>query len=163
MKNRIYLVLLLFLPVTHAVAQQMYTPEEFLEAEPAEQAGDSLAIFNRLNIHQDERIGALLKLHAKNNRRQLITKGYRVQIYFGSGADARENALREKSNFLTDFPETKAYILFHSPDFKLRVGDFRTKSEALKLQKKLLKIYPGAFIVPDDITFPEVEERTGIN
>jgi hypothetical protein len=38
----------------------------------------------------------------------------------------------------------------------VRVGNFRTKSEALSLQQRIRKNYPNAFIVKDMIQFPKL-------
>ncbi|HPS12603.1 MAG TPA: SPOR domain-containing protein, partial [Prolixibacteraceae bacterium] len=52
----------------------------------------------------------------------------------------------------------KVYVLFQSPDFKVRVGDFRTKSEALKLRNQLKNEFPSVFIIDDLISLPEIDE-----
>ena len=44
-----------------------------------------------------------------------------------------------------------------TPNFKVRVGDFRTELEAIRLQRDLEYQYPGGFIVRDDIKFPKLD------
>ena len=89
--------------------------------------------------------------------------GFRLQIYFGSGEKAHNQAIKIKTDFLSSNPDIKTYLLFKSPDFIIRVGNFRTKSEALKLQKALLFQYPNAFIVADEIALPELGNNLTIN
>lgn len=113
---------------------------------------DSSLIWNQLDIEQDRRVDQLLLRHIKLNKADRKTKGYRIQLYSGS---ARAKAERVKTTFLSYFPETTADIIYMIPDFKVRAGTFRTRSGALKFQKKLQKYFPNAIIVADKITFPE--------
>jgi hypothetical protein len=46
------------------------------------------------------------------------------------------------------------HVKYISPNFRVRVGDFRTKNEALKLYREIKSNYPVAFIVADEIDFP---------
>ena len=117
---------------------------------------DTTGFWTQLNIHQNPKTEELLERHIQISKNNQTTEGYRVQIYFGSGSSARLKAMKVKTDFLSSYPEIKAYIIYQSPDFKVRVGDFRTRSEALRLQKKIARDYPNAFIVPDDIQFPDL-------
>ncbi|GET33121.1 hypothetical protein PbJCM13498_19840 [Prolixibacter bellariivorans] len=119
-------------------------------------AGDTTGVWTELNIHQNPKTEELLERQIRLNKNRQTTPGYRVQIYFGSGSSARIKAMKVKTDFLSSYPEVKAYIIYQSPDFKVRVGDFRTRSEALRLQKKMTRDYPNAFIVPDEIQFPDL-------
>jgi hypothetical protein len=89
--------------------------------------------------------------------------GFRLQIYFGSGENAHNLAVKIKTDFLSSNPDVKTYLFFKSPDFIVRVGNFRTKSEALKMQKSLLYKFPSSFIVADEIAFPELLNYTTNN
>jgi hypothetical protein len=72
---------------------------------------------------------------------------------------AKDKAFNQKVKFLSKYPEYDVHVKYKAPDFKVRVGDFRTKNEALKLQKKIQQDYPGAFIVPDIIDFPLLKQQ----
>ncbi|UCG26780.1 MAG: SPOR domain-containing protein [Bacteroidales bacterium] len=111
----------------------------------------------RVQIYQDPRIDILLQRHIAYNRKKGGINGFRIQIYFGSGHTARENANESKARFLSYFPETRAHILYQSPFYKVRVGDFRTKNEALKFYRDVQRRFPNAYIVPDIIEFPELK------
>lgn len=117
---------------------------------------DSLMIWDKLPILCDPGISDLLKKQVEQGKKNGTVCGYRLQIYFGSGEKAHTQATKIKTDFLASNPGTKAYLLFKSPDFIVRVGNFRTKSEALKFKKSLLNQYPNAFIVADEIAFPEL-------
>jgi len=79
--------------------------------------------------------------------------GYRVEIFFGA---SRQKALAVKTHFLSKYPEFSAYMKYQTPDFKVRVGDFRTNSEAVKLRELIKRDYPEAFIVKEIIPYPEL-------
>ncbi|MBI3510380.1 MAG: SPOR domain-containing protein [Bacteroidetes bacterium] len=76
-------------------------------------------------------------------------KGYRVQIYFGAD---KAKANEEKAKFLGQYDkDIHAYEIYEAPNFKIRVGDFRTKLEAYAFLKKIKNEFPSAFIVESDI------------
>jgi len=124
---------------------------------------DSLMIWEKLNIQCDPRINELLKQQANQNKKNSTMSGFRLQIYFGSGENSHNQAIRIKTEFLSSYPDVKTYLYFKSPDFIVRVGNFRTKSEALKMQKSLQFKFPNAFIVADEIALPELLNFTTIN
>lgn len=124
---------------------------------------DSLMIWEKPGIRCEPRINDLLKQLAAQNKKSGSMSGFRLQLFFGSGEKAHAQAVKIKTEFLTSNPGVKTYLLFKSPDFIVRVGNFRTKSEALKMQKALLFQYPNAFIVADDIAFPELLNNSTIN
>jgi hypothetical protein len=80
--------------------------------------------------------------------------GYRLQLYFGSGVQARARAEKIRSEFSFLHSDIRVYLIFKSPDFIVRAGDFRSKSDALKVLKNLTAGYSNAFIVSDEIAFP---------
>jgi hypothetical protein len=79
-----------------------------------------------------------------------------VEIFFSSELNARQKAQNIKNEFLSSYSGYSAYISYISPDFKVRVGDFRTKNEALKLMKEIQGQFPKAFVVPDVIELPKL-------
>ncbi|MCL1822203.1 MAG: SPOR domain-containing protein [Prolixibacteraceae bacterium] len=118
------------------------------------QSGNKPEILQKLNVEQDPRLTQLLEMHIRNNEKMEGINGYRVEIFFSSSMNALENAQKARTDFLNSNPDIKVYIIFNSPDFKVRAGNFKTKSEALKLMKKIQGSFPKSFIVPDIIDFP---------
>ncbi len=112
-------------------------------------------IFTRLGHDQDPRLESLVRLHIRRNQQGGKSQGYRVEIFFSSDLNARQRAQKIKGEFLSSYPETNVYITYVSPDFKVRVGDFRTRNEALKLMKEIQGRFPKAFVVPDLIEIPK--------
>jgi hypothetical protein len=113
-------------------------------------------LLGQLPIRQDSRITDLLIRHSQLNQKKKGIDGYRLEIFFGSDNKAREKATRVKNEFNLIYPTIPAYVSFQTPNFKVRVGDFRNKSEALKTKAAIGAKYPNAFIVKDNIRFPEL-------
>ena len=111
----------------------------------------------RAVVVQDERINGLLNKYILMNGEKRTIEGYRVQIFFASGNNSKKMANDTKTEFLANHPTISTYILFQSPNFKVRVGDFRTKLDAYKFYKEIVADYPSAFIVKDDITLPKID------
>ena len=114
---------------------------------------DGSFIWQRLNVEASNDISDLLRQQYDHNRKSGTFPGYRLQLYFGSGVQARARAEKVRADFNALHPDTKVYLIFKSPDFIVRAGDFRNKSEALKVLKSLTAGFTNAFIVSDDIVF----------
>ncbi len=115
---------------------------------------DGSFIWQRLNVEQSGEISDLLRQQYDQNRKAGTFPGYRLQLYFGSGVQARAHAEKVRADFNAIYPDSKVYLIFKSPDFIVRAGDFRTKSDALKVLKSLTAGFTNAFIVSDEIAFP---------
>jgi hypothetical protein len=109
-----------------------------------------------IRINQQADITNMINLHVSQMRTLKGIKGYRVCIYYNSGQEARSGAEQERAKFLSRYDNTRTTTVLESPFFKVYVGDFRTKSEALKFLEQIRYDYPNAFI-RDNITvnFPE--------
>lgn len=97
-----------------------------------------------------------------NKRSSMMTssgqyKGYRIQVVSTS---SRSKAQDVKTEMMRQFPDQKAYLLFQSPNFKVRVGNFLKKEDAEKFRKQLNKVYPtGGYVVEDAIEYVPKEEE----
>jgi len=128
--------------------------------------GQKKDIFHELNtptdtgsvvIIQDATIRQAIKDYIKAKAEEKGMQGYRIQIYFGTGHSARKKATNIRNKCITQFENQKPHLIYQTPYFKVRIGDFRTKSEALKIMNDIKTIYPSAFIVKDYIEFPELK------
>jgi|688.fasta_scaffold1388636_2 hypothetical protein len=95
---------------------------------------------------QDERIDMLIGKNKNSNLKKKGIEGYRVQIHFGANRDAAKDI---KSKFLSLYSEVEAYEMYQQPNFKIRVGDCRTRFDAEKLQKEIEVDFPNSFVVQD--------------
>lgn len=82
--------------------------------------------------------------------------GYRIRIYFDNNQNARSASSAVLNRFKASHPDIPAYRTFDSPNFKVTVGDFRTRSEALAALKDIQAEYPSAFIIREKFKYPEL-------
>ena len=111
-------------------------------------------------IQSDVRLDSLVMKHIRINEVRNGFDVYRVQLFSGSGTEARQIANDLRAEFLTQFPEVPAYLIYISPNFKVRVGDYRTELEATRLQRELSYLFPGGFVVREVVKFPVLEIAT---
>lgn len=100
---------------------------------------------------QDSLIKVLVNRHVAISQVHHSMPGYRVQIFFGP---QRLKANEIKTEFLQNFPNTGAYLVYQQPNFKIRVGDFKTRLEAMKFLKEIQPLYSTAFLVKDEVKLP---------
>ena len=100
---------------------------------------------------QDSLVKVLMNRHVALNQVKRTMPGYRVQIYFGT---QRAKANEVKTDFLKIFPKTGAYLIYQQPNFKIRVGDFKTRLEAMKFLKEIQPLYGTSFLVKDEVKLP---------
>jgi UDP-2,3-diacylglucosamine pyrophosphatase LpxH len=110
--------------------------------------------WGKVNIIYNGNVEDIIAKHISVNEKAKGFQGYRIQVYFGSGNDAKNQAQKLRSELKNSFPQFENYLIYDSPYFKVKIGDFRTKVEAFKLFKEIQNIYPSAFIVEDLISFP---------
>jgi SPOR domain len=105
-------------------------------------------------IHKDPRIDLLVKKQIEvneettRNARRFVS-GFRIQVINTSDRNA---AIAAKTKIYKLFPELKAYLLYQSPYFRLRVGNFKDQEEAEDYRKALSKEFPNSvFLVRDTV------------
>ena len=150
--KRFFLFLLLLLVVNVIFGQDIFPEQDTTERIRPE-------ILTHLTVIQDSRLEKMLAWDIEKNTFVDGVEGYRVEIFFSPAVDAYEMAKKKKLEFLSKYPDIPVYIKYDAPNFRVRVGDFRTKNEALKLYKKIKSNYSVAFIVADDIKFPLLKQE----
>lgn len=99
-----------------------------------------------VSIDQDPKIDRLLELYKINNSR---VNYYTIQVGFGSYEEAEDL----KSQVQIDFPQWTPKIIFDSPTYRVRVGNFRTKLEAERKFLEVRKKYPAALLLkPEQVS-----------
>ena len=109
-----------------------------------------------VSVSQDPGIVTAMTAHISYNRRKKMN-GYRVRIFFDNKQNSRGASEAAMNRFRGAFPGYSAYRSFTSPHFKVTVGDFRTKSEALRLLNRVKGMFPSAFIVKEQINYPPAD------
>jgi hypothetical protein len=115
-----------------------------------------------ITIHKDPRLDLLIKKQIELNKEVYILnarsgQGFRVLV---TNTKDRSTAMEIKSRMLQEFPEHKTYLIYHSPYFKVQVGNFKERAEADQLRKEISRIYPtGVVVVPAIVELkPEMDE-----
>lgn len=113
-------------------------------------------------VHKDPRVDLLVKRQAATNAAikkssARTAKGYRLMVM---STNKRDEAISAKSQLYSYYPDLKSYLIYQSPFFKLKVGNFKTRDEAEKYRKSMAPLFPkGVFIINDVIEVkPEKEE-----
>ena len=102
----------------------------------------------KINVIQSPQIDSLVQQHIAYNAQKTTQPGFRVQVYFGS---KRAMANDAKTEFLMKYPDEDVYLIYQQPNYKVRVGDFKTRLEAYRLYRKIHPDFGSTFIVRDDI------------
>ena len=83
------------------------------------------------------------KIKKEYDKREYETTFYTIQIFYGS--------LKKADSILNDFKlsfqEINSELLFETPNYKVRIGEFKDINIASKKLEEIRKIYPGSFII----------------
>ena len=96
---------------------------------------------------------ALLDYVGANARKPV--QGYRIRVFMDNSPQARVRSESIEQYLRHLYPGTGVYRTFDSPNYKVTIGDFRSREEALKLYNALKDTYPTAFIIKENINFPQ--------
>ena len=85
--------------------------------------------------------------------------GYRIRIYFDNKQKSREESREVMNRFQALYPGYNTYLKFNNPNFKVTVGDFRSKVDAQIALQSIIRDFPTAFIVKEKMRFPVVSDK----
>lgn len=70
--------------------------------------------------------------------------GFRVQVFSDNNARTAKNEARSKQRIISArFPQYQTYVMYTSPYWRLKVGDFRTQQEANNAADELRRAFPA--------------------
>jgi hypothetical protein len=117
----------------------------------------------KLTIIQDPAIDTMITRYILGNKNLEERNGYtgvegfRIQIYNNSDRNAKIESAKVRQEFMNQFPDVVSYLLFAEPAwYKVRVGNFRSRTEATRLFLIVSKKFPNADLVPDIINLPDL-------
>ena len=116
------------------------------------------AMPDAVSVHQSGRSRIALADQTERNARKNFS-GYRIRIFFDNKQSARGASEAAVSRFKALHPGTAAYRSFANPFFKVTVGDYRTKSEALAALQYIKPDFPTAFIVREKFKYPAINNN----
>ena len=111
----------------------------------------------QVRVTGDVTVNQMVERHVELASKVKTIPGYRVQIASFSGANSKTLAFDLRDRFLVDYPQVQAYIVFDEPNFKVKVGDFRSRLEAYAFMQEIKETYKG-YIIKDNI-YPEPPEQ----
>jgi hypothetical protein len=109
---------------------------------------------NPVVVEKDARIDQLVRTQIEINEvttreSRRYVQGFRIQVI---NSPDRTKVFAAKAKVYEQFPDWKSYLLYQSPNYKLRVGNFKTQEEAQDALKQLSRLFPaGLYIIPDVI------------
>lgn len=105
-------------------------------------------------VNKDPRIELLVnkqieinEVTTRNSRR--AAPGFRILVI---SSNDRNKVIEAKSSMYREFPELKTYMMYQSPFFRLKVGNFKERTDAEEYLTRIQRFYPtGVYIVTDTI------------
>ncbi|MBO7248593.1 MAG: SPOR domain-containing protein [Bacteroidales bacterium] len=125
------------IPQVDTLVQEIYVPTVF------ETLGGSVVASDSLNTLMTEYL-------SKNPSRNVQV--YRLRIFFDNKQDARAMSELVASQFSEVYPDVPVFRVYTNPYFKVTVGNFRSKSEAMKFLNKIKEDYPSVFLVKESFS-----------
>ncbi len=96
-----------------------------------------------IKVTQDLKFEHLLSEKRKINASITLNDRYRIQIYTGDN----ETAKKTLTDFRKEFKTIEATIIFNTPNYKVWIGNFKTRIESERNMELLKSKYPNAFMI----------------
>jgi len=107
---------------------------------------------NSVRYDIEPAVQIVTRKHTEAWQKVKTISGYRIQIGALSGSQSRVKAQDMKNSFDKMFPDIACYLSYAEPNFRIRVGDFRSRLDALRYLGKIQQSFSGAFIVKENIS-----------
>lgn len=156
------LISLLMSSYAHVVsAQNTYKVVDSVVYRPAATVDSTLVgrdLLLELGVRQSAVVDSAMRAHLAANPERGLS-GYRIRIFFDNKQTARAESEVVLKKFESLYHDVVAYRTYANPYFKVTVGDFRTKSEAMAHLDGIKKNFPSAFVVKENISYPVVDKE----
>ncbi|MCI9846782.1 SPOR domain-containing protein [Flavobacterium pectinovorum] len=96
-----------------------------------------------VTLNQDPKFEQLLNDKRKINTSISTNDNYKIQIFSGKSDEAKKTL----SNFKREFNPIDGTIIFNTPNYKVLVGNFKTRIEAERNLEEIKKKYKSVFLV----------------
>ncbi len=96
-----------------------------------------------LDIEISDEIEKFLSLKISANKNKYENNYYAIQLYNGNYEIAKKILLEFKNKF----PKWESILSFETPNYKVRVGNFKEFLEASKKLDYIRELYPSAFLL----------------
>ncbi len=85
----------------------------------------------------------LFQLKKDYNKRIFESTFYTIQIYYGS-LEMADSIIKD---FNESFEEIKSELIFETPNYKVRIGEFKDQNTAAQKLEEIRRIYPESFLI----------------
>lgn len=96
-----------------------------------------------LNLNQDPKFEQLLNEKRKINTSINTNDTYKIQIFSGKSEEAKKTL----SDFKREYSNIDGTIIFNTPNYKVMVGNFKTRIEAERNLADIKKRYKNVFLI----------------
>ncbi len=110
---------------------------------------------NDVVIHSDNRLDRLMAKKLAMSKDNNFVSVYRIQLFSGSRSGSNESLKKIKKSHANQY----ANINYDQPNFKTKIGAYRTEMEAEKQLNEFRKIFPSAFVLKERIPFEELIKK----
>ncbi|MCV9930516.1 SPOR domain-containing protein [Flavobacterium sp. LS1R49] len=96
-----------------------------------------------ITLNQDPKFEQLLNDKRKINASISVNESYKIQIFSGKSEEAKKTL----SDFKQEFKNIDATIIFNTPNYKVMVGNFKSRIEAERNLAEIKKRYKNVFLI----------------
>ena len=110
-----------------------------------------------IEVLKDPRLDALVDKQGQPIPPENLVQidGYRIQLFFDQDKKVLD---KSRSFFISKYPNVSTYVEYNAPYYYLKVGNFRSHLEAVRLKSELDDKFPTSFIVNEKIFLPPLEK-----
>jgi hypothetical protein len=136
------------------IAVMLISQQGFCQADSGRMGVVKQADSGGVAVVKDPRIDQLVRKQiaineetTRESRRNV--PGFRIQVI---NSPDRSKVFVAKGKIYQEFPDMKPYLMYQAPNYKLKVGNFKTQEEAEDAVKQLSRLFPsGLYIIRDII------------
>ena len=104
-------------------------------------------------LHRDPRVDMLIRKQIQINEEttrdsRRAMPGYRVQVM---NTSSRNDAVAAKTKIYQLYPDQKVYLMYQSPYYRLRVGNFKTRPEAESFLRSIGNEFGAGITIVRDV------------
>ena len=98
---------------------------------------------SKKNTNIEEKLDYLISEKRKINASLALKERYKIQIFSGESEKAKKTVIQ----FKQEFKDIDATIIFNTPNYKVWVGNFKTRMEAERNFTEIKKKYKNTLLI----------------
>ena len=95
------------------------------------------------NTNTEDKVAHLIVEKRKNNPSLVSKERYKIQIFSGESEKAKKTVIQ----FKQEFKDIDATIVFNTPNYKVWVGNFKSRMEAERNFAEIKKKYKNTLLI----------------